>query len=208
MRARLSALLFFPRAATCSRSRAIVEPLDRGDRGVLEVAVQRDVDDLAAILERRERRQPDRLELGVPGDRSERMRVADAAKRAQGDFLAERRLRDAASILTSDSASTAARLSVFGTGPRTRRARYPAASSAPSSRTLSSGSERGHRRQGGRIHQLGDRRPPHPGVRVLAGDLGEQVALVDRDLLDVGQPHDRDRRASEEVVRGIDRAES
>ena len=35
----------------------------------------------------------------------------------------------------------------------------------------------------GRVHQLRDRRSPHARIGVLAGDLGEQIALLERDLL-------------------------
>jgi hypothetical protein len=171
----------------------VVEPFDGSDCGVLEVAVQRHVedlsaDDLTAFGERRERRQPDRLERGVPGDGSERMHVADAAQGAQGDLLAERRLRYGGQH--SDVRKDLDRCEALGFGealerierdiPQHRQRRLPDALIGVRAR---------HGRQHGRIHQLGNRRPSHPGLRVLAGDLREQIALIDRDLLDVGQPH-------------------
>ena len=48
------------------------DPLDRGRRRILELAVQRDAQHLAVIAQRLERAAPHRFVLGVPRDRSER----------------------------------------------------------------------------------------------------------------------------------------
>ena len=183
----LEPVLVLPARGDMLEIATVVEPFDRGNRGVLEVAVQRDVDDFRAILDRRERRQPDRLERRVPGDGSQRMHVADAAEGAQGDFLAERRFRDRRQH--SDVRQRFDRREALGFGqalerierniPQHRQRRVPNALISVRA---------GHRRQRGRIHQLPDRRPPDSGVRVFARDLRKQFALIYRDLLYVSQP--------------------
>src|SRR4029077_8712884 len=44
-----------------------------------------------------------------------------------------------------------------------------------------------HAGERGRIHQFGDRRTADPCVGILASDFGEQIALVERNLLDKAQ---------------------
>ena len=55
------------------------------------------------------------------------------------------------------------------------------------SRTASSASRLRHAGERGRIHQLGDRRAADPRVGIVARDLREQFALLERNLLDEAQ---------------------
>ena len=184
----LERALVLPARSDLLEISAIVEPLDRGDARVLEVAVERDADDLAAILQRRQRGEPDRLEPGVPGDRSERA-LANAAEGAQRHFLAKRRLRhrrEHPRVRERLDRGEAFRFGdaferVEGDIPQHRQRLVP---------DIRIGIGFCHRRQRGRIHQLGHSRASHPSIHIVPGNLGEQVALVDRDFLYVGQADD------------------
>ena len=46
-----------------------------------------------------------------------------------------------------------------------------------------------HERQNRRVHQFPDRRPTNAGALVLARRRRQRLAVVDRQRLDVGEPH-------------------
>ena len=133
---------------------------------------------------------PHRLVFGVTGDRSEHVAVGDARQRARGRRRARRGLRHHRQRLRVGQRRQAPRPPP-GSRPRrclrTPRARCRAAWRSPARARASSASDFRHAGERGRIHQLGDRRAAHPRVGILPRDLGEQIALLERNLLDEGQ---------------------
>ena len=73
---------------------AVGEPLDRRNGGVLELAVHRHRDNLLVILQRVERRAADRLEPGMPRDRSQRARIGHPRQRVPRRRFPRDRLDD------------------------------------------------------------------------------------------------------------------
>ena len=172
---------------------AIRQPLHRRDAGVLEFAVQRDVEDLAAILHALERSLPHRLVLRMPRDRSEHVHVGDSRQRAPGRRFAGRSLRN--------------RCEGFRIGQRRQLVERGEALALAHpferfEREVAQHRNRVHphpfvgivARDAGKrrwIHQLCDRRSPHPRIAIVARDFRQQRALVERDFLDEGEPDGR-----------------
>ena len=168
---------------------AVGDAFDRGQRRILELAVEGDAEQLAMILQRVKRHTADALVLGVAGNRSERVAVADAdpRQRRPRGRLARRVLGDADDgfrVLDRGDRRQALGLA----DPLERFERDIAQHGQRLRPHLLVGvglRDRGERR---RIHQLRDRGAPHPGIGVLARDLVQQLALVERQLLHELQP--------------------
>ncbi len=168
--------------------RPIGEPLDGGRRGVLELAVGRHAQQLAAILQLLERIAPDRLERRVPRDRPERVRIGDALQREPRDRFPGRALGDRGQcpqivhrLDGRDAFRFAGPLEGFqrDVAQHRRRLRADALVRVAARR-------RGEQR---RIHQLGDGRAPHARILIVARKGRQRLALVHRKLLDEGQTH-------------------
>jgi hypothetical protein len=164
----------------------VVQPLDGGDGRILEVAGERHVDDVSMIAKRGEGRETDWLELRLPGDRSERVRFGDAPEGAYGDFLAQCRFRDRREQprvgQRLDCGKTVALRDPFeGIEGDIAEHRERGCADAVVRVCLGDGSQRG------RIHQLGDGGAANPRIGILAGDMREQIAVVNRNLLDISQ---------------------
>ena len=187
-RARFDALLFFARAAICSSVAAIGEAIDRRERRVLELAVQRDA--------RGSRRDPaDARTRAAAPTRAPACRAIDPSAcafgharraRARRSFRATRSWRSPTSVFAS--VERVDRRDAFRFADALERLERDVAQHRrrlrPHALVRVVSRDRGQRR---RIHQLGDRRAAHARVLVLARDLGEQLALVDRNLLDERQ---------------------
>ena len=165
----------------------IRDAIDRRQRRLAELAVQRHAQDLALVAERLERRPPHRFVLRVPRDRSDDVRIAEAGQRADRDRLARRALRDHRERL--EIAECVDRRQAVGLADALEDLERDVAQHRHCllvHRRI--GVARRDRRQRRRIHQLRHRRPPHPRLGVVTRDLGEQLALGDRDFLHEGKP--------------------
>ena len=188
----LDRALVLPARGDLLEIRAIVDPLDRGDTRVFEVAVQGDA--------RGFRRDP-----AAPSSAARRIGSSWACRAIDPSACASltrpqrsraRLPREAPSSRSSQASSRRralrprARLSAVGDAFKDVERDIAQHRQRRVANVRRSGSASATSRQCGRIHQLGDRRPAHSSVRIVARNLGEQVALVDRDFLYVGQPDD------------------
>ena len=161
---------------------AIADPLNRGERGILEVAVQGDGQQLGVVVESLERRSSDRLVFRVPGDRPERVAVRHAFKRSKCGLFARSVLGDAAERLRivdrRHACQAVARVQPFErfkrdiTQHRERLCSHVLVGVGP-----------GDAGERGRVHQFGDGGAPHTSVAVFACHFEQQIALVERELL-------------------------
>ena len=134
------------------------------------------------IVERLERADADRLVLGVPRDRAERVDVGDALAGAHRGGLARRVLRDADERLRlRDRFDRRVRVRLADALERFERdVAQHGDRLSPHVLVRVGGGERGKRCG---IQQLRDGGAPNARVGVLASDLGDQLALVERQLL-------------------------
>ena len=172
---------------------ALRQPLDRRHRRVLELTVHRDRDDLAAILQRVERRHSDRIERGVPRDDAKRVLIVHAHERAAGHLFAKRPLGDERERL--DVAKRGQRLDrreAFGLRHTFKGIECEVAQHRPRLVPHAQiGVGERHSRQCVGVHQLGHGRTTDPCVFVLARNFGQQIAFVDRHLLNERETNGR-----------------
>src|SRR5581483_1938740 len=164
---------------------AIGHALHGRQRGLAELAVQRDADDLVVILQRVERRAPHRLLIRVLRNRPQHARIAlvdDARQRADRGRFARRALRDGGE--GADVADRVDRRQALGFANPLERLERDVAQhrGGVGAHALVRVAGR-NRRQRGRVEQFRDRRAADAGIGILARDLGEQRVLGQRNLL-------------------------
>ena len=138
----------------------ILKPVVGGDAHRLVRRMARDRSERVLIAHAPQRPQRGRLARGVLGDAGERLAVRERIDRGAALRLAqpfERLERDVAQHVGGLRPDMFVRIVARD------------------------------RCQGGRVHQLRHRGAPDAGVGVLAGDLGQQFALLERDLLHKGE---------------------
>ena len=167
--------------------RAVREVVERRERRILELAVQRDGENFLPILEPLERGQPHRFVRRVPGDRSQRARIGDARDCAGRDRFLRGRFRNHREGLRVDNrvhGGQALRLSHAFERLECNVAEHRVRLGPdPFLHVVA----RDFRKRP-RVHELGCRRAPHARVLVAARDFGEQLVLVDRDFLYEREP--------------------
>ena len=167
---------------------AVGNPLDRRCGGILELAVERHAQDFGVVLQRLERRAPHGLVLGMPRNRPEHVAVGHAGQRAQRRRFARRALRDDDERLGVDERVDGGEaLRLAGAFERFERDVAQHGDRLRPHAFIRIVARHGGQRR--RIHQLRDGGAAHARIGVLARDLGQQLPLVERNLLNEGQAH-------------------
>ena len=172
---------------------AFRQTLDGLHGRVLEFAVQRNVQDLAAIVHARQRVATDRFVGRMARDRAEHVNVADPAEGAPGRRLDRRGLRNRGQRLDvrkrakSLDGGLALRLACALKRFEREVAQHPHRVCPHRFIAVAPG-DVGERC---RVHQFRHRCPTHPHVDVLARDLRQQLAIINGNFLNERQTNRR-----------------